>query len=278
MLSPNLTDSQATVREEDLKIPTLIVLAKASQAKIPGITVSELADALESINNLSAADQAITPGDRVSRFRRQVLNLISHNTLQSQGWISPKAPAAGQTATRYVITSEGRAQLARVAIAGIGMPSAARPAVSATSRTLEKSIAIPALFILANLEMDMGSPVPMSMLRKALKNILPSSPADMVILAGRTDTRLDQVIRNLISHSTLETDKWMKRTPEGMTVTNVGYGVLLDTLIGALPTPATLVNAKATAPSLASAADLVSSASDAPSADSTPAPRRPRPH
>jgi hypothetical protein len=240
LLNPSLTDPSAPVREEHLKFPTLLVLAKAQQAKLSGLTSNELVQALESITTMSAADREVTPGDRVSRFRRQALNLISHGTLQDAGLIGsrPAKTSEADQSRRYFLTSKGRTAVAKEMISAIGMPSSARPAASPDSRTGEKAIAKPALFILATLEMAMQGPVPMTTLRRALRSVLPKSEEDLAILKNRKDARIDQVIRNLISNQTLTKEGWIKRHDTGaMSLTNAGYSVVLDPLLKRVPTP-----------------------------------------
>lgn len=251
LFKPSLTDSSVPVREEDLKLPTLMVLAKAKQAKINGLTGGDLVSALESITVMADADREVTPGDRVSRFRRQALNLLSHGTLQREGLISARQSQKDRH-QRFHITSKGRAALAQKFIATIGMPPAARPPVESSSRTLERAIAKPALFVLASLEMTIGAPVPMTTLRTALSNVLPQSEEDRAVLKNRKDTRMDQVIRNLISHNTLTKDGWVKRTDNNaLTITPAGYSVVLDSLLRHVPTPPMF--AKPVAPSLSEA-------------------------
>lgn len=239
-ITPSMTDPKTQVREDELKIPALLVLAQAQRAKIKGITRGELADALESISLLSEADREVTGGDRISRFRRQVFNLISHGTLEKEKLVVGAMTELdkGPAQRLLSITPEGRARLAKVAMAGLGMPTAARPPASATSRTLEKAIAMPALYVLANLEAAMECAVPMTTFRTALRSVLPKSPEDLAVLKNRSDTRIDQVIRNLISHNTLEREGWVKRDTDGLSMTTAGYSALLDYLIKPFPVPA----------------------------------------
>ena len=71
------------------------------------------------------------------------------------------------------------------------------------SRTFERQLIMPALQLIA----EHGSPdegLEVGKLRMLLRERITPWPEDLVTLAGRSDDRLSQVIRNLVSHRTLE--------------------------------------------------------------------------
>lgn len=239
-IQPSMLDSNARVKESDLHVPALLVLAKAKQAGLEsGINCTQLADALESIAVLSPADQMTIPGDRLTHFRRQVYNLMFHEKLEKEGWVaSQPAPGTPDPMQKlFSITPKGAAKLAERAIGTLGVPKISQEAADSDRRTLEKDIKLPSLYLLAGLEQTMERPVPMTTLRTTLRSVLPKSRVDMETLKNRNDSRLDQIIRNLISHNTLKNEGWAKRTAEGMSVTQAGYEALLGHVIRALPTP-----------------------------------------
>ncbi len=241
-ISPSMTDSSAAVAESDLVTPALLVLAKVDQdeatAGIPsrsrsGLPASALIAALEQLCTFSPADQAITPGDHEPRLRRQVRNLLSHQSMERDGLVGTSLK---QGATCWRITVRGKAALAEKMIRAMGSP-ATTTLSSVKGRTLEASIAKPALYMLTLLEGLTGAPVSMSLLRQSLRASLPRSAEDLAGLAGRKDTRLDQVIRNLVSNDTLKRQGWIVRSAKGMSVTDVGKAALLEEMLKPIPSP-----------------------------------------
>jgi hypothetical protein len=70
-------------------------------------------------------------------------------------------------------------------------------------RTSERELIMPALVLIAT----HGSPergLEVGEMRQRLRQQITPTPDDLVILSGRKDDRLSQVIRNLVSHRTLE--------------------------------------------------------------------------
>ena len=72
-----------------------------------------------------------------------------------------------------------------------------------SNRTRERDLIIPALKILMEYGADKQL-VPTKLLAKELRRVIELSPADRILLKGRNDDRFSQVIRNLVSHRTLE--------------------------------------------------------------------------
>jgi hypothetical protein len=70
-------------------------------------------------------------------------------------------------------------------------------------RAKETDLILPALRLIARFgDSELG--LETSVLQKKLRSMLVPSAEDLEILAGRRDDRLSQVIRNLVSHRTLE--------------------------------------------------------------------------
>lgn len=239
-IQPSMLDSNARVQEADLLMPALLMLAKAKQAGMEsGITCVQLADALESVSVLSPGDIRPAKSQRITHFRRQVYDMMLNGTLEKEGWVTrPRSPAPADPMQRlFSISSKGSAHLAKHALATLGVPNIPQEVADSERRTLEKDIKVPSLYLLACLEQLTQQPVPMTVLRTTLRSVLPKSRVDMETLKNRTDSRLDQVIRNLTSHNTLLKEGWSKRTAEGLRVTQSGYEVLADYVIRSLPTP-----------------------------------------
>lgn len=70
-------------------------------------------------------------------------------------------------------------------------------------RTLEADLVDPAIALIARFG-DAENGLEISVLAKKLRELVKPHPADLAPLKGRRDDRLSQVIRNLVSHRTLE--------------------------------------------------------------------------
>ncbi|WP_150129967.1 hypothetical protein [Sinorhizobium sp. RAC02] len=70
-------------------------------------------------------------------------------------------------------------------------------------RTLEADLVDPAIALISRYG-DIENGLEISVLAKKLREIIRPKPADLAQLKGRKDDRLSQVIRNLVSHRTLE--------------------------------------------------------------------------
>lgn len=70
-------------------------------------------------------------------------------------------------------------------------------------RTKESDLIDPALALIAKYG-DEEFGLEISVLAKKLREIIKPAPEDLLPLKGRKDDRLSQVIRNLVSHRTLE--------------------------------------------------------------------------
>lgn len=88
-------------------------------------------------------------------------------------------------------------------------------------RIREKDLVIPALQLIAEFG-DQEFGLEISVLVKKLREPLVPSPEDLEILKGRKDDRLSQVIRNLVSHRTLE-KKGLAKYRKGSAYTRGSY-------------------------------------------------------
>lgn len=71
------------------------------------------------------------------------------------------------------------------------------------ARTREVDLIDPAIALIAKYG-DGEFGLEISVLAKKLRELIPATPEDLKPLAGRKDDRLSQVVRNLVSHRTLE--------------------------------------------------------------------------
>lgn len=237
-----LTNPVEATREKDLVLPALLVLAKASQSGYGPITTTELASLMESVSAMSEKDQKKN-SDGVTRFRRTVQNLLSHNTMTDNGWVRRLAPSPQGSAMRLSITSKGKSELAMRLMKMVGkLPeNMSHPVLEVDKRTGEADILKQSAFVIASLQADSGSPVSMTDFRKTLKRIIPKSTQDVAPLKNRSDTKIDQVIRNLVSNKTLEKKKLVLKTETGLALSRKGYRDLLPSLTGLFPTPQVLM-------------------------------------
>jgi hypothetical protein len=229
LISPSLQNPQSEVNVTDLLAPALLVLSKAHEAKMPGVTLPQMTEALRRLNRRTPG----APTDAIDPFAATVSKLVG--AMRQLGLSYEHRRTATVAPGVFVLAAKGKALLAKNLIGGIGFSKSAPPA--GQGRTLEKAIIKPALFYIALRGLETGKPVPMSDVRVNLREALPKSEGDLAILLNRKDAKIDQVIRNLISHNALVRNGWVKRTEEGLSVTNAGYAALLPDLVRSLPSP-----------------------------------------
>ena len=80
-------------------------------------------------------------------------------------------------------------------------------------------------------------PISMNALRKDIKAELPLSLLDIQILKDRSDTRVDQVIRNVISHNTLTKSGLVSRNERGLLITDKGRLIVLEMILDKMSPP-----------------------------------------
>jgi hypothetical protein len=91
--------------------------------------------------------------------------------------------------------------------------------------------------ILAKIHNERGVPVKMGEIREGSKRFLNLSPEDLAPLKNRSDTKIDQLFRNVRSHNTFEKKGWVAISKEGMSPTERGFANLLEECLPLLPSP-----------------------------------------
>lgn len=87
------------------------------------------------------------------------------------------------------------------------------------SRITEKDLVLPALFLMA---MQPNGIISTTKLIRELETLMKPTGIDMMVLAGRNDTRFSQIVRNLKSHSTFEKDGYAENIDRGFHITPKG--------------------------------------------------------
>lgn len=248
---PQSSSSDTSLKTQDLILPSLMVLAQAERLGLGPITSAQLENALRPALPLSAADQESTASDSLSRFGRKVRNLVSsHQTLINAGLVKP-VEVEGETRAYVRISPKGQALLFDHMLGlmsdtapAIDKLMEAEPVLSAVEgapRALERTLSEVTLLVLAQAQAaNGGKPVNTTLLRRAVKALptLQVAPEDTEVLAGRKDTKIDQVLRNLIgSHKTLTRNRWARETDTGLSITQHGKVHLLSVFLSQFPSP-----------------------------------------
>lgn len=144
------------------------------------------------------------------------------------------------------------------------------------SRIREEDLIRPALLTLAKAERSNHGPLSTAQLKVALKAALGDlmSDEDRAPLKNRSDTKIDQVIRNLVSHRTLTRKQWVHQENGLFSITEAGKAEVFDGFLDMLPMPNLTVVRKlrakavesAPVPSEGEAADLEQAAATTPAA------------
>lgn len=235
MLNPSLLDETARTRKRDLIPVTLLILAHAQREGHTGVSTAQLRSFLSKITVLSPDDLDKTAGDTVSRFDRAVLNMVSHHTLTRGGLAkferdapSGSEPSAPNYATgQFVITSRGKAHLTDQCLTLLGdTPLTAADLGLQSSGPVREADVLPlALLALAWESHRRSGPIPEADLVTATAGLVP---------AGSSEGAIQQVVSRL----TLYRSVWVRRTPEGLAITDEGKAFLLDTaFIDMFPAP-----------------------------------------
>ena len=248
---PNASPEEP-LKSKELVIPSLLVLAQAERLGLGPVSSAQLENALRPVLPLSAADKESTPSDNMSRFGRKVRNLVSsHQTLLNAGLVKQAVAEEGDSRVYVRITPKGQALLFDHML---GMMSDTAPAVDkllenepaprvveGAPRALERSLVDVALLVLAQTQAINGNkPVSTTLLRRAVKALptLQVAPEDTAVLAGRKDTKIDQILRNLLgSHKTLTKNRWARETESGLSITRRGKVRMLEVFLSQFPAP-----------------------------------------
>lgn len=243
LFEKSAVNQESKIGTKEIITPVLLVMAHAERSGIKSLSTSKIRALVRQSVILSESDEAPLKGRNDTKFDQIVRNLVSHNTLVNRGYVRYERPRTDQrTAPRMRLTPGGRAYLGIQCLSQIDAPSFDAASLNVgdenTPRINEREILLPALLLLAKLNADRdGAPVPMTELRQALKASVVVAPADAAPLKGRKDTKVDQVIRNLVSHGTLEKEGWVERSDKGLQVTQAGLGRLLEEFLQVLPAP-----------------------------------------
>lgn len=87
------------------------------------------------------------------------------------------------------------------------------------SRITEQDLILPALFLMS---MQPNGVISTTKLIRELETLMKPTGIDMMILAGRNDTRFSQIVRNLKSHSTFEKYGYAENINRGFCITPKG--------------------------------------------------------
>ena len=231
IFSQSTVSGQEPVQERDLVIPILLVLAQAERQNHGPVSTFQLHTVLKQIVELSDADQEIVKRENVTRFQRTVQNVISHDLLTSEKLVV-------RNENGWTITPRGRAHLLDALFEETREPdSQARVDFDSKTRIVESIVAFHMLVRLAELQRGNNKPVSITQLRKDVKNSIPLSASDLRPLKNRQDCKIDQIVRNVISHNTLTKNGHATRSEKGLVITIAGKAHVLDNLLEAFPSP-----------------------------------------
>jgi hypothetical protein len=217
---------------QDRLIPgVLFVVAQAARNKST-VSFAQIDDAVVS---------AMVPADAQERgrMRRALFDIFAKKVLIRQGVASfSKARTEGGPQIMN-LTQRGMALLGRRCADMLPVPDLKQDLSVSTEapRVTEKDLVIPALATLVKMHEETGLPVNMTDLREGIKRMLTISSKDLDPLDGRTDFKIDQVIRNLRSHNTLLKNGWVLNTDEGYVPSERGYAQLAEEYLALLPSP-----------------------------------------
>lgn len=232
LFGESLIDPEQPVLEKDLVFPVLLVLAKADSADHGPVSTYQFYTVFKNLFEMSEDDKEKVRADRnLSRFKRTVQNLFSHDLLTKDGWVERQDNG-------WVITPRGRAQLLDNLLPS--EPSELGEemrVVGKGDRIIEAVVGFQVLVRLAELQKNNATPVSISQLKKDIKASLPLTVNDLQTLKNRTDPKIDQIVRNLISHNTLTKNGWCNRNEKGLVITDKGKARVLDYLLEVFPAP-----------------------------------------
>lgn len=230
----SLLDPTRPAEEKDLVVPMLLVMAQADRSGQAPLSTFQIHEALKDSFEMSDKDEEVVRREKVTRFRRTIDNVIAHDLLTRDG-LAKKEPRE-QGGYNWSITPRGRAYLLDFMLEPKDpLPDGEMRVLSTGERLLENVVAFYMLVRLAELQKDNKKAVPIPQLRKDIKSSLPLSVQDLAPLKNRTDTKIDQIVRNIISHNTLTKNGWATRTEKGLVITVKGKGHVLDHLLDVFP-------------------------------------------
>lgn len=251
--------SSDRIREADLIIPALVVMAQAKRFGTGAIVIADLERDIGTALPLRPVDLEVTSSDTVTRFQRTARNLISHQTLVKKG-LAQSVEGWDPACSYLEITPKGMGflfdhmiSLFNDQVPDIEALKKAEPVVQAVpgaQRQGASSLKEVALLVLGVLQhKNEGNPVDATLLRRGIKALagtafdLSEKDLEMETSPGKAgvhaDTRFDRVLRNLlVSHQTLTKTNLAQRTDEGFSLTDEGKAQLVsENLLAFAPPP-----------------------------------------
>lgn len=231
LFGDSLFDSDRAVEEKDLVFPILLVLAKASSKNHGPMSTFQLHTVFKDLFELSDEDQEIVRRN-VTRFRRTLDNVFSHELLT-------RDKLAKREADGWSITPRGRAYLLDYMLEPKDpRPDGAMLVLTQGERVVESVVAFQMLVRLAELQKNDTTPISTTQLRRDIKSSLPLTVSDLYPLKNRSDTKIDQIVRNVISHNTMTKSGWCQRSEKGgLIITEKGKARVLDYVLEMFPAP-----------------------------------------
>lgn len=217
--------------QENLIVPTMFVMAQAARKK-ESISFAQLAEAV--VRTQSPADDG-----EATMIKRALYDLMGRHELVKRGLVSHAKVRAEDAPPIVNISQRGMALLGRRCVDLVDMPNL-KQEISIdpnAPRNLEQGLLLPMLVTLVKMHEEYGLPVKMGEWREGTKRMLNLSPEDLGPLVNRSDTKIDQVMRNIKSHNTMQKTGWAEATQEGYIPTEKGMARVAELFLGALPSP-----------------------------------------
>lgn len=239
-----IKDDTAPYTQKDLLLPTLMILLKHkknerldswlsirinTQNDRETITTSDLRAYLKTILMLNEADCKKLVGRSDTVFDQIVRNLISNKVLEKSKYAISDNNKINQS---FKITDQGIQYVIEQFTDYLNTMSFS---AGVKEKHTEMAVVPAVLFELFLAKSTEG--LEMSDLKKKVLDRLTLTQADQEILASRSDRKIDQVIRNLVSNKTLERLGVAEKIDNKWKITNDGQIVLGKTLISYLPLP-----------------------------------------
>ena len=231
LFGDSLFDNTHPVEERDLVVPMLLIMAQADRKNHGPVSTFQFTTVLKNLFVMSEEDDKIVKRDNVTRFQRTLQNVISHDLLTANKYATRKDNG-------WVITPKGRAHLLNYLLEPKEpLPGNEMRVIDGGPRVLETTIAFYMLVRLSELQKDNTIPVTTAQLRRDIKSSLPLSVEDLAPLKNRPDTKIDQVVRNIVSHNTLTKEGYCTRSKKGLVITQKGKVKVLNNLLEVFPAP-----------------------------------------
>lgn len=223
--SPHIINTDA------MEQAVLFVLAQAARSK-ETVSVNQVNEAVL---------HALMPpsAEMRSAMKKSLIEMFTKRTLVNKGYIAYATPRSDTHAPIVNLTQRGKAYLARKCLDLFPFPDLSQDiqATDGAPRNLESGILVPMFLILSKIHNERGVPVKMTEIREGAKRFLNLSAEDLAPLKNRSDTKIDQLFRNVRSHNTFEKKGWVVVSKEGMSPTERGFANLLEECLPLLPSP-----------------------------------------